>query len=60
MVSIFHTPLQRLKYEHLTEASNLELRGEILNQRLMDSHYAQLRVANIDDFRRIKRANQEK
>lgn len=57
MIAFLHRPLEPVHYDDLKSQGTLELREMILNQRLLDSHYAQLRVENIEKFRRLKKAN---
>lgn len=57
MISLFHAPLPALKYGDLKGEATLEFREAVLNQRLLDSHYAQLRAENIAEFRRLKESN---
>ena len=55
--SLINAPFNPVKRDDLKGKGTIELRAEILNQRMLDTYYAELRADNFDEFRRIKRAN---
>jgi len=55
--SLINAPFNPVTRDDLKGKGTIELRAEILNQRMLDTYYAELRADNFDEFRRIKRAN---
>lgn len=54
MFNVIHAPLPKVTEKTLKQDAALELRELKLNQRLLDSYYAQLRAENVKEVRKLR------
>jgi hypothetical protein len=60
MSLFYNTPLKKIKHDDLKSRWTLELRAEILDQRLLNFHYSEIRKITIEQLRIVRNPDRPK